>query len=567
MSNHEAHLQQIGERKSRGAYYTPADVVDGILQLCLDPQLAELERVGPDSVAAIRVLDPTCGTGNFLIAAFERIRASLLRCGATSEEASELALNCVVGVDLDPEAVQLCRAALGGMAPGAKAGSVLARNIRCADSLLMPLEAPHSLFMDDKACDWAILKREVGAPRGFDVVLGNPPFLNQLHSSTAFTAEYGQQVHTRFGQAARGFTDPAALFLLVGLDVLRSDGGRLCLVEPLSVLSVRGAAKIRRALLGRAALTAAWFAEVRVFEDADVEVWAPVLETGAGAGPVKLFSGRTFEPFGTAACPDATAPGWGSLLAQQRGVPTHNWRTAGTLGEIASATADFRDQYYGLVGHVFDDVANESDQPKLVTSGLIDPAHLLWGNRATRFNREAFQAPRVKLSGLSPELRQWAAKRLVPKVLVATQTRVLEPIVDMNGSMLPSVPVLTIEAPVGSLWGIAALLISPPISAIAASRHFGAALSSDALKLSARDVLALPLPHDKQLWARAATAFKAASAAQTHHQRQRELASCAQLMCGAYGVEDCAELFDWWAARLPGAAAGARNRAIQGASS
>ena len=171
-------------------------------------------------------------------------------------------------------------------------------------------------------------------------------------------------------------------------------------------------------------------------------------------------------------------------MARARGVPDRRWATAGTLLDIATASADFRDEYYGLIDAVIDDPSGAL--PRLITSGLIDPAELLWGRRATTFNRVRREFPRVQLDLLSDALRMWAARRMVPKVLVATQTKVLEAIVDEDGSLLPSVPVITIEAPVDDLWRIAALLVSPPIAAIAATRHLGAALSADALKLSAR---------------------------------------------------------------------------------
>ena len=59
----EAELDLTGERKGLGAYYTPPDVVDGLLRLTLGPILTELELAGSESVARVRVLDPTCGSG------------------------------------------------------------------------------------------------------------------------------------------------------------------------------------------------------------------------------------------------------------------------------------------------------------------------------------------------------------------------------------------------------------------------------------------------------------------------------------------------------------------------
>lgn len=552
--DHEARLEDLGQRKALGAYYTPPDVVDGLLRLSLDPLLADLERGGDGAVAGVRILDPTCGTGNFLLAAFVRILASLGRCGAASADAAVLAAKCVVGIDLDPEAIRICRKILltaGGDHDDLE--SLLNRRIVCADSLIMPRQAPLTLFSsgNEPTLDWESFMESVDARDGFDLVIGNPPFLSQLQSETMFASPYFQRVKDRFEDAAGGYVDPAALFLLVGLDSLKKNGGRLCLIEPLAVLSTRGAQRVRQELLSRATIADIWFAEEQVFDNASVQVWAPVLQTGVAPRVVVVHRGRDFADAGIAEPPSADAESWGSFLALRRGVPMREWSTAGTLTDVASATADFRDQYYGLIGHVVDSVEGGGDLPKLVTSGLIDPARLMWGQRLTTFNRQQFVAPRVRVSELSEDLQAWARKRLVPKVLVGTQTKVLEPIVDIDGTLLPSVPVVSVESTRESLWRIAAVLASPPIAAIAAARHAGAALSLDALKLSARDILALPLPLGRDAWDASAEAFEKASAASSEAERRRFLLASGDAMCTAYGAGRDEELMNWWTDRLP----------------
>jgi hypothetical protein len=244
-------------------------------------------------------------------------------------------------------------------------------------------------------------------------------------------------------------------------------------------------------------------------------------------------------------------------------VPARELRTHGVLGDIARARSDFRDQYYGIAPHVVDQVdADDGLLPPLVTVGLIDPLSLGWGHRPTRVNRIVRQHPRVVLADLPPPMRRWASERLVPKVLVATQTRALEVIVDEAGRLLPGVPVVTVipdpEAPwPDALWpdalgAVAALLSSPPVTMVAAQRHLGAALSSDALKLGAPDLLALPLPADRDAWREAATVLAAARDADGDG-RAAALRRSAGLMCRAFGLAEDDALVDWWWQRLPAA--------------
>jgi hypothetical protein len=208
----------------------------------------------------------------------------------------------------------------------------------------------------------------------------------------------------------------------------------------------------------------------------------------------------------------------------------------GRLASIATATAGFRDEYYGLVPHVVDEP--EGDLPLLVTSGLIDPGRSRWGERATRFGGHRFSHPRVETAALTGPLQRWIAQRLVPKVVVATQTRVVEAAVDSDGTWVPSTPVIAVHAAEPVLWRVASALTAPGVSAWARRRHTGAALHSDAIKLSARQVLDVPLPVDAAAWEQGAEALAAG-----------RILDAGEAMSRAYRTAD--EVFTWWQGRLP----------------
>jgi hypothetical protein len=522
--SHEQALAARGVRKELGAYYTPPDVVAGLLDVALEPLLAERAVLGAEAVAAIRVLDPACGTGNFLVAAAERIAAALVRLGVDDEAARKAAVRGVHGVEIDDGTARRCRAALKGVHPDGGGRSVVR-----GDALL------DGVVPDGR----------------FDLVVGNPPFLSQLASTTARTRTQAVALRTRFGSAVGPYTDPAAVFLLAALRAARPDGGTVALVEPVALLSARDAAGVRAAALDAAALVCLWIAEEPVF-DADVEVCAPVLVRGSVGSTTTLVRGRRFAPGPIAAAPATDAGSWSPLLGALQDLPVRDVVGHGVLGDIADATADFRDQYYGLADSVVDRA--EGPWPRLVTSGLIDPALLLWGERPCRFNKMSYHHPRVDVAALDPAMRDWAARRLVPKVLVATQTRVLEAVVDERGELLPSVPVVTVTARSGDqeeLWRIGALVSSPVTALVASHRHLGAGRNATALRLSASDLMALPLPADRGAWDEAAAAFAAASASADPEVRRALLRASAASIGAAFGLHGDDRLVDWWAARLP----------------
>jgi hypothetical protein len=241
-------------------------------------------------------------------------------------------------------------------------------------------------------------------------------------------------------------------------------------------------------------------------------------------------------------------------------VPELRLVESGTIGELATATADFRDQYYGLAGFLVEEAAltvaaTREDFPPVITSGLIDPACVLWGRVSTRVLKRAWVAPRVDRRRMEREgqLGGWMRQRLVPKVLLATQTRVMEAVADERGELLPCTPVITLTPrDPDDLWLLAAAVSSPVISAVALERYSGAAMTADAVKVSAKQVMGLPLPVRGSAWAQGAERFREAMQARDEHARRTALEAFGLAMCGAYGLEpaSAARVFQWWRERL-----------------
>jgi hypothetical protein len=139
-------------------------------------------------------------------------------------------------------------------------------------------------------------------------------------------------------------------------------------------------------------------------------------------------------------------------------------------------------------------------------------------------------------------LRAWAAARLVPKVLVASQTAVIEAVVDEAGAWLPSVPVVSVMPRAGvDVWRVGAVLTSPVSSAWLAGRRLGSGLASSAIRVSARDVQGLPLPVDSDRWDAA-----------TDRLRAGDVVGCGESMADAYGLDpaQASATLGWWRAKV-----------------
>jgi hypothetical protein len=580
------------------------------------------------------VCDPAVGAGAFLLAAARALHGAGL-------DAATIAGSCLWGADTDPGAVAATVGAVGAWAEHEAGGRLTASTVDRLRAHVRVADALASRVWPD------------APPGGFDLVVGNPPFQDQLSAATARTAEATAALRDRFGAVVSAYTDTAALFLVCAID-LAAPGGRVQLILPESSLAARDAAAVRRSVLDRARLDGLWVAGERVFDAAAVHVCAPRFTVpsdrrrhraadavdadpglrsagsrgagfrGAGSRGARLADSRPPGGDGVAdpeaagaVADDATAPRRGSP-AHGRGVqagtgagdgspstddigiadPLPRWRgrlvaaapslrgarpgeagswaplvadlhgpppsglpadpadPVGRLGDLVTATAGFRDEYYGLVPHVGEAGAGDDVESaiRLVTSGLIDPGRCRWGDRPCRFARRRWHRPIVDLDALgatNPSLAAWAARLLVPKVVLATQTRVLEPAVDRVGSWWPSVPVVAVVPRVAAdLDRVAAVLLAPAVSAWAFEQAAGSALSPGAIKLSARQVTRIPLPGDDRAWAAAAALVPALDHPDGDRPADSVLAEIGASMNRAYRADP--SLLAWWTAHLGG---------------
>lgn len=240
------------DRKTSGSYYTPDSLVECLLDSALNPVLERAEANGttPDEkVAAIldlKVIDPACGSGHFLLGAARRMadRVARLRNEDAGKEDTQAALRDVVsrsihGVDRNPMAVELAKVALWieSVSPGQPLG-FLDANIRCGDALLgvfdlavledgIPDEAYKPLSGDSKDAAKFYLKLNRDAKKGqgsFDFAGGGgvmpaQPIAAGLGRIKAMPEDTVGQVEKKRQAFAAWKTDPARYNTEVACDL------------------------------------------------------------------------------------------------------------------------------------------------------------------------------------------------------------------------------------------------------------------------------------------------------------------------------------------------------------
>ncbi|MFO0551200.1 MAG: N-6 DNA methylase [Polyangiaceae bacterium] len=231
---YEALLEQGAKRRAAGAYYTPDELIDAVLTDALEPLIARaLEGATPtahaEALLAIRVVDPACGSGRFLRAAATSLASAYSRVTNLAPERALAAVlaSCIHGVDVDPVATELASAALlrdVGARDRAKLRPILGARIVAANALV---------------ADWPALFPDVFARGGFDLVVGNPPWIAHA-GRAAQPVEPKLRAHfQREYRAFAGYPTTHGMFVERAASLLR-EGGHLGLVIPSSVSELGG---------------------------------------------------------------------------------------------------------------------------------------------------------------------------------------------------------------------------------------------------------------------------------------------------------------------------------------
>jgi type I restriction-modification system DNA methylase subunit len=303
-ARHQAKVEEKPEvRKAGGVYYTPTYIVDYIVKNTIGKLV---DGKTPEKVTKLKFVDPACGSGSFLLGAYQYLldwhlqwytinepekwargsRPAICQSEKgewrlTTEEKKQILLANIHGVDIDAQAVEVTKLSLLLKVLEGASGQLrlglervlpdLSRNIQCGNSLIGPdyyetRQMP--MFGDDEfyrvnVFDWHKAFPAVFAAGGFDAVIGNPPY------GAALTLDDAKYLKRKFSGLSRSY-DTFEIFLVCGSQIL-SEIGRIGMIIPASWLTGESYKESRHALTSSLFPVAAYAMPFDVFEAAYID--------------------------------------------------------------------------------------------------------------------------------------------------------------------------------------------------------------------------------------------------------------------------------------------------------
>lgn len=266
-------------KKKQGIYYTPSYIVNYIIKNTVGEYIKTHK---PEEIRNMKILDPACGSGSFLIRAYKELESywskqeglKIARLDVQGEQQFysrkvEILKNNIFGVDLDPKAVEIAQLNLLLQISERKQKlPLLQDNIKNGNSLI---DDPS---VSDKAFKWDEEFPEIMKGGGFDVIIGNPPYIKEYINRNIFELIKS----TNLVKYYQGKMDIWYIFACLSIDLLK-DNGLHSFIAQNNWITNYGASILRNKILAETKIVLFLdFKEYKVFQSAEIQTMIYVLK-------------------------------------------------------------------------------------------------------------------------------------------------------------------------------------------------------------------------------------------------------------------------------------------------
>lgn len=390
-------------RKAGGVYYTPSYIVDYIVRNTVGKLL---EGKTPKEASRLRILDPACGSGSFLIGAYQALlkwhldwyvnhdpkrwasgkKPALFRdksghWSLTIDEQRRILTDNIYGVDIDPQAVEVTKLSLLlKLLESRRQGEMfrehalpdLGANIKCGNSLIGPefyKGKQMSMLGDDERTrinifDWHQEFATIMKDGGFDAVIGNPPYVRSINlkkSNPVLWSIY----RSLYKAASTREWDIYLIFVEKGLGLLNKSG-KLGYILPNKFLNSQVGKNLRTILSeGNCLERLVHFGAFQIFHGATTYTCLLFLDSrGKDRAGVARYIGPMNESGGSCPLPEVRPSLWHITEIVASELKAAAWEFAATSGPLLEKLK----QWHGLesIAQVFQGTGTRADKVYMV---------------------------------------------------------------------------------------------------------------------------------------------------------------------------------------------------------
>jgi len=478
---HHAVIEEKPEvRKAGGVFYTPDYIVNNIV---LNTIGKLIENKTPEEISKIKILDPSCGSGSFLLGAYQylleyhlfyynknksnkKIKENPLTADnqLTSKEKKRILLNNIYGVDIDNQAVEVTKLSLLLKALENETETsintslqlfnervlpTIDENIKSGNSIVSPefygneIEFSVEIEKKIKSFDWKSEYKEIIDNGGFDVVIGNPPYIDSEEMVKTHKDErnYCSLSYT----CAKGNWDIYCVFVEKGIKLLKNNGV-FGMIIPNKFLSMPYGDYLKNFLSNYSIQTIYDYSSVSVFVSYDRKI---------SVYPIILVANKSENKNSTSIYYKLKETEFLSIVDYQNDFIITKGDTDWTqkfarntsliediIGKSVSLTKHFVIENAATVSEAYKlkEILTENEnvtanELKFVNTGTIDRYTFLWGQGKTQYIKQGYKFPVVSKKDLQTYFPKRLKQAELEKLVCAGMIKNLEWAYD-NGEVL-----------------------------------------------------------------------------------------------------------------------------------
>ena len=519
----------ISKRKKDGVFYTPQYITKYIVEntvgkLCSNKKdelgIVEEEYFSDkkrqtatkkslvdklesyrDWLKGVTICDPACGSGAFLSAALlflkkeheliNEMQAKVTGGGiAFAYFENDILENNLYGVDINEESIEIAKLALWlrTAQPNRKLSS-LNNNIKCGNSLVSDLT-----IASDKAFDWEKEFPEVFAKGGFDIVIGNPPYVDS-ETMTKTIPQQREYIANNY-TCAKGNWDLLIPFIEKGFNLLKTHG-QLAFITSNKWLALDYGSHTRNFVIPHLNFLIDCTTE-KVFESANISSVVFGLQK-APCQDIKIgdvANAEIRELYTLSKQQIENLIRFNLSLAFSKGIgiitKLESSKKISQLGYSVFGSFTTAEAYL-LVPFVEDLEQASVNEFKLINTGTIDKYLPLWGLSKIKYLGKQAQYPVVNRAVFKKEFPNRYEKLSRPKVIV-TGIRYFEAIIDKDNSYLPAKSTVTITGDLNNLYFLLTILNSNVINYYIRENYYSSSMGGG-INFTPDLIRSLPIPN------------------------------------------------------------------------